>query len=59
MGYHVDPMNFAGGGFSDVRKRNPGGQVIAVKVSRMAEHSDVLEPQRVGYAELYLPFRNN
>ena len=56
LGYDVDPVAFASGGFSDVRKGKLGGRVVAVKVLRMAEHSDVLELQKVGYTELYLFF---
>ena len=54
LGYDVDPVAFASGGFSDVRRGNLGGQVVAVKVLRMSEHGDMLELQKVGYTELYL-----
>lgn len=48
LGYDVDPVAFASGGFSDVRRGNLGGQVVAVKILRMSEHSDVLKLQKVG-----------
>ena len=54
LGYDVDPVAFASGGFSDVRKGKLNGQVVAVKVLRMSEHSDVLELQKVSYTGLYL-----
>lgn len=59
LGYDVDPVAFASGGFSDVRKGKLGGHVVAVKVLRMAEHSDILELQKVGYTELYFFFHTN
>ena len=49
--YDVDPVDFASGGFSDVRKGNLGGQVVAVKILRMAKTSNVLELQKVRYTD--------
>lgn len=53
LDFKIDPAAFASGGFSDVRKGNLGGQLVAVKVMRMDQNTDLLWLQRVRYTELY------
>jgi hypothetical protein len=52
MTFDVDTVIFASGGFSDVRRGTLGGQLVAVKVLRMALNSNVPDMQKVRYAEL-------
>lgn len=52
MTFDVDTVIFASGGFSDVRKGRLGGQLVAVKVLRMALNSNVPDMQKVRCAEL-------
>jgi len=45
--FEINPVAFASGGFSDVRKGNLGGQLVAVKVMRMALDKKLHELQKV------------
>ncbi|KAF9777430.1 kinase-like domain-containing protein [Thelephora terrestris] len=46
LDFQIDPVAFASGGFSDVRKGSLGGHVVAVKVLRMAQNSNVVKLQK-------------
>ena len=48
LDFDVDPTAFASGGFSDVRRGKLGDQLVAVKILRMAQDSNVVELQKVG-----------
>ena len=45
----MEPVAFAGGGYSDVLKGTLGGELVAVKVLRMAQNTDVVELHKVGH----------
>jgi len=52
--FEIDPVVFASGGFSDVRRGNLGGQLVAVKVLRTSLNSNLHELQKVRRAGLCL-----
>ena len=50
--FNVEPVAFAGGGFSDVYKGTLGNdQLVAVKVLRMATTNDIHQIQKVRFTE--------
>ena len=55
--FDVDPVAFASGGFSDVRRGTLGDKLVAVKVLRMAQDSNVVELQKVGSTDVFFSFK--
>jgi hypothetical protein len=52
---NIDSVAFASGSFSDVRQGTLGGKLVAVKILRMAQNSNVVEHHKVGHAEFRFP----
>ncbi|KAF9777432.1 kinase-like domain-containing protein [Thelephora terrestris] len=46
LSFDMDPEAFASGGFSDVRRGDLGGQLVAVKILRIARSNDATELQK-------------
>lgn len=54
LAFDIDPVRSASGGFSEVHKGNLGGKLIAVKILRISQQSDVVLLQKVRCTELCL-----
>ena len=52
LDFDVDAVAFASGGFADVRRGRLGGELVAVKVMRVASSGNVRQIQKVIHTEL-------
>jgi hypothetical protein len=53
--FDIDSGAYACGRFSDLLRGTLDGKLVAVKILRMAQDSDVVKLQKVGHAEFRFP----